>query len=108
MSGLIVAFPKMRRFIRGHRLVRNVMAGPRALRRAWIEWREQPVKDAFARMTSLLAKDVVCDIAEFGGRFQISPRSHLFQRIAQVGFYEPHIAALYCKHVAPDRDIIDV
>jgi FkbM family methyltransferase len=108
MSGLVVAFPKMRRFVRGHPLVRAAMAGPRAVRRAWLEWRQEPARAALARVTALLSEDILCNIPEFDGTFQISPRSHLFQRIAEVGFYEPHIAALYRAHIAPERDIIDV
>jgi FkbM family methyltransferase len=108
MSGLIVAFPRLRRFIRGHPLVRTAMAGPRALRRAWFAWRYAPVRAAFARMTTLLSEDVICRVPEFDGTFQISPRSHLFQRIAEVGFYEPHIAAHFRANIVPSRDIIDV
>lgn len=47
-------------------------------------------------------------VGEFGGTFQLDPRSHLFQRVVLDGHYELEVAAL-CRRLAdPARDAVDV
>lgn len=45
---------------------------------------------------------------EFGGTFQVDPRSHLFMRALLDGEYEPELARLCARLVAPDRDALDI
>lgn len=60
------------------------------------------------RLQAILAEDVTLRVDEFAGRFRVSPRSHLFQRIAQSGRYEPELAGLFLSALDPARDVIDV
>jgi len=95
-------------FVRRHPLLRGALAGPRAIRRAWIEWRQRPVDILLERMSEIVKGNVEFEAKEFGGVFCINPRSHLLHRLLRDGYYEPHVCRLFLAHVRPEADVLDV
>lgn len=64
--------------------------------------------ELWERLQSLLVEDPVVEVAEFGGAFQLDPRSHVLKRLLLEGVYEPAISRL-CQQLAdPTRDAVDV
>ena len=95
-------------FLNRHPKMRSVLAGPRALRRIWHNWREEPVTWVLNRISETVKGNIVVEVKEFDGVFCINPRSHLLNRVLRYGYYEPAVARLFAAHVKPDADIIDV
>lgn len=89
-------------------LMRKALAGPLAVRHAWMHYRNKPALEVLEFLTALVTNDVRVRVSEFEGEFYLSTSSHLFQRIITLGYYESDISALYRKYVQPDRDVIDV
>jgi FkbM family methyltransferase len=61
-----------------------------------------------SRIGEIVKEPVVIEVKEFDGVFSIDPRSHLLRRILANGYYEPRISQLYCDHIRPDGDILDI
>jgi FkbM family methyltransferase len=98
----------MKKFVKRHALLRRFLAGPLALRRAWIDWRRQPSDQAIDRLGDIVKGNIVFEAQEFGGVFVINPRSHLLRRLLQQGFYEPCISGLFFSLIKPDGDVLDI
>jgi FkbM family methyltransferase len=98
----------MELIIKRHPLLRQALAGPRAIRRAWIGWRGQSGDAILQRMSEIVKDKIVFEAKEFGGVFSINPRSHLLHRFLRTGSYEPSVSQLFLSLVRPERDIIDV
>jgi len=94
--------------IRRHPGLRACLAGPRALRRGWLGWKQRPVNEFLARFESDVVSDVVIRVADFEGEFAIGPRSHLLHRCLANGQYEPELAKLFASLVIADRDVLDI
>jgi FkbM family methyltransferase len=95
-------------FVKRHPLLRGALAGPRAIRRTLMEWRERPVDLVLGRMSEIVKGNVEFEAKEFGGIFSINPRSHLLHRLLRNGCYEPHVSRLFLAHVQPEADVLDV
>jgi len=87
---------------------RTVLAGPLALRRAWMRYRAEPASRIIDRLGSFVVSDVRVKVPEFEGEFYIGPKSHLLARILRNGEYEREIAHLFLSKVKPDRDVLDI
>jgi len=98
----------MKLFIKRHSLLRRILAGPVAIRRACIDWRQQPIDLVLKRMSEIVREDIVFEAEEFGGVFSIDPRSHLLRRILQNGSYEPRVSRLFLASVQPQSDVLDI
>jgi FkbM family methyltransferase len=70
--------------------------------------REPRLSVVMDHLASALAEDPVLKVSEFQGRFCMSPRSHLFRRIARNGTYEPLLAQRCLAALKPELDVIDV
>jgi FkbM family methyltransferase len=95
-------------FLNRHPKMRSALAGPRALRRSWHNWREEPVTAVLNRISETVKGNIIFEVREFDGVFCINPRSHLLNRVLRYGYYEPAVAQLFAAHVRPDADIVDV
>jgi FkbM family methyltransferase len=98
----------MQKFLRNSSVARRMLLGPRQLRRHWMNYRAAPAFSAIKSMQSMIVGDVKVRVAEFDGEFVMSPQSHIFQRLAQHGEYEPELARIFLDAVQPDKDVIDV
>ena len=95
-------------FLKRHPRFREALAGPRAIRRAWIEWRQRPSDVVLERISEIVKENIVFEAREFNGIFSINPRSHLLQRLLRNGYYEPRISRLFLAYVQPEGDVLDV
>lgn len=95
-------------FIRNQPLARKLLAGPRKARQRWLDYRSEPALEAIQTMQDMIVGDVTVAVEEFGGRFAMSPHSHIFKRLALYGHYEPELAAIFLDAVQPDKDALDV
>jgi len=98
----------MKLFVRRHPLLRQALAGPRAIRRAWTGWRQKSGEAILERISQIVKDNVVFEAAEFGGVFSINPQSHLLHRFLRTGCYEPSVSQLFLSLVRPECDVIDV
>lgn len=98
----------MQSFIKRHPLLRRALTGPRAIRRAWMGWREQPSEMILERISDMVKGNVIFEAKEFLGTFSIDPRSHLLHRFLRQGYYEPAVSKVFLDHVEPEGDVIDV
>lgn len=101
-------FSALRRLYHRNRLARVLLSAPVAWRRQRQHKRLLPVHRVIDQLRCSIVGDVVLDLPEFEGHFACSPRSHLFARIAASGSYEPELAALVRRNLAPGRDMVDV
>lgn len=96
-------------FLRGNRALRTVLLKPAQLAVArYTDRRDRAIRDLVGRLSAMLVDDPVVKVAEFDGTFALSPRSHIFRRIATEGHYEPVLTARCRELLDPDRDVIDV
>jgi len=98
----------MKKFIKRHNWLSQLLAVPIAGRRAWMNWRQQPVDVALDRLGEMFRSNVVFEAKEFDGIFSINPRSHLLRRLLLQGYYEPRIARLFFRFLNPEGDILDI
>ena len=98
----------LKQIIQRNPLLRASLAGPRALRRQWLGWRQRPVHELLRRFESAVVGDVVIRVGNFDGDFAIGPRSHLLHRCLAAGEYEPELARLFASLVVADRDVLDI
>jgi FkbM family methyltransferase len=87
---------------------RTVLAAPLAVRQAWLDYMSKPSREMMVRIETLVTADIQVRVEDFEGEFVIGPRSHLLNRVLQQGCYEPELAALFRRHLRPERDVIDV
>jgi FkbM family methyltransferase len=99
---------RMGDFVRRTPVARALLAGPRSVRRMWMDHQRRPMQQALHRLETLVTSDLRLRIDEFEGEFVLGPRSHLLHRLLASGYYEPELVALFRKHLRPDRDVIDV
>lgn len=59
-----------------------------------LEVRHPHPEETYRRLCDLLDGDVRIRVDEFGGVFELDPRSHLFKRVFLNGTYEPHLARI--------------
>ena len=89
--------------------MRTVLLKPAQLAVAhYTDRRDRPIRDLVGRLSAMLVEDPVVKLAEFDGIFALSPRSHIFRRIATEGHYEPILTAKCREWLDRDRDVIDV
>ena len=88
--------------------VRAVAAPALAARRAVLARRHAAQRAVFSRLSEVLEEDPVVRLDAFGGAFALAARSHLFERVAAEGAYEPELAALCRRHLDPARDAVDI
>ena len=88
--------------------VRALAAPALAARRAVLARRAATRRAVLGRLRAVLAEDPVLRLDAFGGAFALDARSHLFERVAADGDYEPDLAALCRRHLDPARDAVDV
>ena len=98
----------MRLLINRNPALHCILRIPLAIRRRIIEQLNRPAECVLQRLDNLIVGDLNVFIKEFDGKFQLSPRSHLFHRIASKGFYEPELSSCFKSFIEPDRDVIDV
>ena len=98
----------MHDFLRNNMIVREFLRGPRYLRQRWLRYRDQPAVDAIHAVQNMVVGDVQVRVPEFDGDFIMSPKSHIFHRLAQFGEYEPSLIKIILDAIVPDKDVIDV
>lgn len=98
----------LRRTLIKYPVLRTALAAPLAVRHALMRRNLDKLDLVTERLQSLLAEDVVLNVPEFHGVFRCSPKSHLFTRLLQLGYYEPDLAEIFLSYVREDRDVIDV
>lgn len=74
----------------------------------FVDRRRSFKKEMIANFADMLAKPPVLVIKEFGGTFQMDPRSDLFYRLLTERTYEPRLASFCKKYVDPNKDVIDI
>lgn len=65
-------------------------------------------KQITSNLSNVLVGDILAEVNEFKGKFYISPRSALFQRLALYNSYEPDLTRIVKQILDPHKDIIDV
>jgi FkbM family methyltransferase len=98
----------VKQFLRRYSFTRNAMAGPLALRRAWLDWRGRAGEAVLERIGKMVKGDVVFEAKEFDGVFSIDPRSHLLHRFLRKGYYEPQVSRLFLAFIQPHADVLDI
>jgi len=98
----------MQEFLRNNTFARQLLTGPRMLRRRWRNYRDQPAVDTILAMQEMIVGDIQVRVHEFDGEFMMSPKSHIFYRLAQFGEYEPDLIKIILDAVVPEKDVIDV
>jgi FkbM family methyltransferase len=98
----------MQDFLRNSIVARELLSGPRYLRQRWLRYRDQPAVDAIHAIQNMVVGDVQVRVPEFDGEFIMSPKSHIFHRLAQFGEYEPRLIKIILNAIVPDKDVIDV
>jgi len=91
------------------KVLRNPSYFPSMLQRKVVGlWRKSCYEELFKYLDESLIGDVKLRVPELDGVFQVSPRSHLFQRLLLHREYEPEIARLVRRFIDPARDMIDI
>jgi FkbM family methyltransferase len=98
----------VKKFLKRHSFTRKVVAGPVAIRRAWLNWRGQPGEAILDRISEIVKGDIAFEANEFDGVFSIDPRSHLLRRFLRYGYYEPEVSRLFLANINPQADVLDV
>lgn len=99
---------KLRVLYYSNRLARFVLGFPVLMRRMWVNCKRKSAFDSLDRLKRLSLSDIIIQVDEFKGNFQLSPSSHLLTRILIDGYYEPELARLTANQIDPNRDFIDV
>lgn len=96
------------RLVNKHHMLRRALWPALALRRQWLRIDDARSSAFFERLGAMLAEDPVLNVPEFQGRFALSARSALFQRLVQTGEYEPVLTGHCLDMLDLTRDAIDV
>jgi FkbM family methyltransferase len=65
-------------------------------------------REVVRNLRSVLASDPQVIVDEFQGEFLLDRRSHIFERIAIDGHYEPDLVQYCKKHLVGNKDVLDV
>lgn len=76
----------------------------RALLRKKYVWQRQVMDN----LTDVLVDNPVLRVREYGGVFEIDPRSDLFYRVVMNKCYEPELVKLCLKYLDKEKDVVDV
>lgn len=100
---------KLHRLATEYPIIRTILWGPISIRRSYLRLKEPRASEVLKRLESLVVGDLAIRMEEFeGAEFIIPATSHLFQRAARNGFYEPEWARTFLSHVEQGMDVVDI
>lgn len=89
-------------------LIKTLMDPIQRLRTSAYQKRRAGKREVVRNLRSVLISDPQIALEEFQGIFSIDRRSDLFERIVIDGQYEPDLVRYCKKHLALNRDVIDI
>jgi len=91
-----------------HPFLKKVLSPLIFLRRYGFQKKVKYFKEFRENLVGILDSDPIISLSDFGGKFQVDPRSDLFKRAIVSGSYEPDLVRLCLKHLDRERSAIDV